>query len=67
VVHHSAALTRESGEQALAEAVVSGEFRQMAPRLQALLEYAVALTIRLVTSSARTSSGCSKQGCPRAR
>jgi uncharacterized peroxidase-related enzyme len=45
VVHHGAALARKSGEQALAEAVVSGDFTQMAPRLQALLEYAVALTV----------------------
>lgn len=43
-MHHSAALTRESGEQALAEAVVSGQFDQLAPRLRALLEYAIALT-----------------------
>jgi len=45
VVHHSAALTRESGQQALAEAVVSGQFDQLAPRLRALLDYAVALTV----------------------
>ncbi len=44
-MHHSAALARESGEQALAEAVVSGQFDQMAPRLQVLLEYAIALTV----------------------
>lgn len=45
MVQHSAALAGESGEQALAEAVVSGEFTLMAPRLQELLEYAVALTV----------------------
>lgn len=44
MVHHSAALTRESGEQALAEAVVSGQFDQLSPRLRALLDYAIALT-----------------------
>ncbi len=44
MVHHSAALAQESGQQALVEAVVSGQFAQMAPRLQGLLEYAVALT-----------------------
>ncbi len=33
------------GEQALSEAVVFGEFTQMPPRLQALLEYAIGLTV----------------------
>jgi uncharacterized peroxidase-related enzyme len=44
-VHHSAALLRESGQVALAEAVVSGQFEPLAARLRALLEYAVALTV----------------------
>lgn len=45
MVHHSAALAHESGEHALAEAVVSGQFEQLAPRLRALLEYSIALTV----------------------
>jgi uncharacterized peroxidase-related enzyme len=45
VVHHSAALARKSAEQALAEAVVSGQFDQMTSRLRVLLEYDVALTV----------------------
>ena len=45
MVHHSAALTHASGEQALAEAVVSGKFDELAPRLRVLLEYAIALTV----------------------
>ncbi len=44
-MHHSAALARESGEQVLAETVVSGQLDQLAPRLRALLDYAVALTV----------------------
>ena len=44
-MHHSAALTRETGEPALAEAVVSGEHDALPPRLQALLEYAITLTV----------------------
>lgn len=45
VVHHSAALVRETGDQALPEAVVSGQFGELSPRLQALLRYAADLTI----------------------
>jgi uncharacterized peroxidase-related enzyme len=45
VVHHSAALVRETGDQALPEAVVSGQFDELPPRLQALLRYAADLTI----------------------
>ena len=44
-MHHSAALTRETGEPALAEAVVSGGWNGLPPRLQELLDYAVALTV----------------------
>jgi len=45
VVHHSAALVIETGDEALPEAVVSGRFDQLPRRLQVLLEYAVALTV----------------------
>ena len=44
-MHHRAALTRESGDAALAEAVVSDQFDQLDDRLRALLEYAIALTL----------------------
>ncbi len=44
-MQHSAALARETGEQALAEAVVSGQLDQVEPRLRALLENAIALTV----------------------
>jgi len=45
VVHHSAALTRESGDGALAEAVASLEdSAKLSGRLSVLLRYAVKLT-----------------------
>ena len=44
MVQHGAALARESGEPALAEAVASGEIDGLPPRLRALLGYAVKLT-----------------------
>lgn len=44
-MQHSAALARETGGQALAEAVVSGQLDQLEPRLRALLDYAIALTV----------------------
>jgi uncharacterized peroxidase-related enzyme len=44
VVHHSAALTRESGRAALAEAVASLKLEQLPERLRALARYAIKLT-----------------------
>jgi len=44
VVHHSEALTRESGDASLAEAVASGRFDALGPRGAAMCEYAVTLT-----------------------
>lgn len=44
-MHHSAALTGETGEPALAEAVVSGDWGSLPARLQELLHYAIALTV----------------------
>jgi uncharacterized peroxidase-related enzyme len=44
VVHHSAALTRESGNPALAEAVASLNLEQLSERLRALARYAIKLT-----------------------
>jgi NAD(P)H-hydrate epimerase len=44
VVQHGEALTRESGDASLAEAVVSGNVEKYGPRLAALLEYARKLT-----------------------
>ena len=43
-MQHGAALVRESGDEALAEAVVSGRVEALEGRLRALLEYAVKLT-----------------------
>lgn len=45
MVHHSAALVRETGDEALPEAVVSGRFEALPARLQALLGYAVRLMV----------------------
>jgi len=44
VVHHGAALTRESGDGALAEAVASLDLEQLEDRLRALAQYAIKLT-----------------------
>ena len=44
MVHHSAALTRESGSAALAEAVASLKLEQLEERLRALARYAIKLT-----------------------
>ena len=44
MVQHGAALARESGDGALAEAVASGRFAGFDPRLRALLDYACKLT-----------------------
>ncbi len=43
-MHHSAALTRESGNAALAEAVASVDLEQLPERLRALCRYAIKLT-----------------------
>ncbi|MBD0338215.1 MAG: NAD(P)H-hydrate epimerase [Thermoleophilia bacterium] len=43
-MQHGAALARESGDAALAEAVASGRFAGYDPRLRALLDYACKLT-----------------------
>ncbi|HEY3051405.1 MAG TPA: hypothetical protein VGJ40_06725 [Gaiellaceae bacterium] len=45
MVQHGEALTRESGDASLAEAVVSGVVEGHGPRLVALLEYARKLTL----------------------
>ena len=44
MVHHSAALTRESGSAALAEAVASLHLDHLPERLRALAGYAIKLT-----------------------
>jgi len=44
VVHHSAALTRESGDGGLAEAVASLDLERLPGRLPALVSYALKLT-----------------------
>ena len=44
MVHHGAALTRESGNAALAEAAASLNLDQLPERLRALARYAVKLT-----------------------
>ena len=44
MVHHSAALTRESGSAVLAEAVASLNLEQLEERLGALARYAIKLT-----------------------
>jgi len=49
VVHHSAVLTEQAGDPALArpaEAVASANFQDLPARLEAMCEYAVALTLR---------------------
>lgn len=45
MVHHGANLASESGDPALAEAVASGLFGELEPRLRALLAYAIRLTV----------------------
>lgn len=44
-MHHGAALTRESGDPALQEAVASGDFRRLNVRMRTLCAYAVKLTL----------------------
>lgn len=44
MVHHSAALTRESGDRGLAEAVASLHLERLLGRLTSLITYAVKLT-----------------------
>ncbi len=46
MVQHGAALTRESGDAALAEAVASGNFDLLPARTAALCGYALELTLR---------------------
>lgn len=45
MVQHGAALTRESGDAALAEAVASGRFASLPERMRALCGYALKLTL----------------------
>jgi uncharacterized peroxidase-related enzyme len=45
VVHHGAALTAESGQEALAEAVASGRIEDLPGRLPTVLRYALKLTL----------------------
>ena len=44
MTHHSGSLTRESGDDSLAEAVASGNADELPAKLRALLDYAVKLT-----------------------
>ena len=44
MIQHGASLTRESGDASLAEAVASGRFVELAPRMRALVAYATKLT-----------------------
>jgi len=46
VVHHGAALARESGQPALAEAVASNDLAGLPPRVPSLCGYARKLTLR---------------------
>jgi uncharacterized peroxidase-related enzyme len=46
VDHHGAALTRESGEATLAEAVASGDLDRVPDRIRLLCRYALELTTR---------------------
>ena len=46
MVHHGAALARESGEPALAEAVASGDLGRLSERVRSLCAYALKLTAR---------------------
>lgn len=45
MVHHSAALADQSGDEALAETVVSGSFDELGAQLSAMCRYAVKLTL----------------------
>ena len=45
MVQHGAALERESGDPALAEAVASGEHDRLPERMRALCAYAIKLTV----------------------
>lgn len=45
MVQHGAGLARESGEEALAEAVASARLDELPPRMRALCRYAVKLTL----------------------
>lgn len=45
MVHHGSALSNESGEPGLAEAVASGRFDLLALRMRALCRYALKLTV----------------------
>jgi uncharacterized peroxidase-related enzyme len=45
-VQHGDALTRESGDASLAEAVASGAWDRLPPRMRTLCEYARKLTLR---------------------
>lgn len=44
MTHHGEALARESGDASLAEAVASGKFEKLDPRVRVLCQYAVGLT-----------------------
>jgi len=46
VVHHGAALTQESRQPALLEAVASGEWHDLPARMRLLCGYALKLTLR---------------------
>jgi uncharacterized peroxidase-related enzyme len=46
VVQHGASLARESGDEALAEAVASAQHDRLSARMRALCAYALKLTLR---------------------
>jgi uncharacterized peroxidase-related enzyme len=46
VIHHGAALARESGRPELDEAVASGDWKDFDERMLVLLDYALKLTVR---------------------
>jgi uncharacterized peroxidase-related enzyme len=52
VTHHGAVLARESGDGALQEAVASGSFDELPPRMAALCRYALKLTLQVHDMSA---------------
>lgn len=45
MVHHGAALSAESGSEAFREAVVSGRFEELPPRMAGVCRYAYRLTV----------------------
>jgi uncharacterized peroxidase-related enzyme len=63
VVHHGAALGRESGWTALTEAVASAEFDRLPERMAALCHYALKLTVRPSEMTAGDVEALRRAGC----